>query len=250
MSPECAVIRGKLHFYERDHLQLTKCLCRGIELQLSARPEEVVRQILLYFLIYESGLFPGVIEVKAEYNNLDIAVFGLVSHDNFRPLQLPLVIVEVKREDEFRLLHESQLLGYMRDYRSHTGVLFNGSDILLYDKYSGEKLKPCPLASLADLGDKIRGLADRLCSQNEEDVTMFKQAESGDSDSFVQLVQRYGKYTNHTIAFRLKDHTDTIIGCCFKVQGRVVLYVPYGMYRQKPLSFQLGNFDRLVSLTY
>lgn len=70
MNPHYAEIRSKVCVYERDYLQYTKCLCRGIELVVSGRPEELVRQVLLYFLLRESGLLPDTIAVRTEHYNL------------------------------------------------------------------------------------------------------------------------------------------------------------------------------------
>src|SRR5688572_17620184 len=85
--------------YERGHLRYTRCLCRDTEVLLTGQPEELVRQALLYHLIRRSGLYPGTIDLRAEFNDLDIAVLKPPSDERFRPVPRPLVIVEVKRTE-------------------------------------------------------------------------------------------------------------------------------------------------------
>ena len=130
MSPSCAEILGKLCIYKRNYSEYTKCLSRGIEVLVSGKPEERVRQVLLYFLLRESRLFPDTIDVKTEYNNLDVVVYRRPTEEFFRPLQEPLVIIEVKREEVNLLDYENQLFEYMKEQRGNTGVLFNCNEII------------------------------------------------------------------------------------------------------------------------
>jgi hypothetical protein len=249
MDPYCSETRDKLHLYEQDYLQYTRCLCRGIELQLSARPEEIVRQVLLYFLIQESDLVPNLIELKVEHNNLDVAIFTRVMDSDFQPFRPPLVIVEVKREEEDLSNHEDQLLGYMKENRGRTGVLFNGNAILIYEKCDEERPRPIHLGSLWELRDRLQQLADPLTNQNEQDSQVFQMAKGGDAASFVRLVEKYGKYSTHVIVFTLKGSPDPIPGCFFQVKEQVVYYDVYAKFRRKRSSFSLPEFDKLLSLT-
>ena len=249
MDPHCSQIRDKLHLYKRDYLQYTRCLCRGIELQLLARPEEIVRQMLLYFLIQESGLVPDAIELKVEHNNLDVAIFTPVMDDDFQPFRPPLLIVEVKREEEDLSNHEDQLLGYMKENRGRTGALFNGNAILLYEKCGEDRPRPIRLGSLWEFRDRLQQLADPLRNQNEQDLQMFQMAKDGDAASFVRLVEKHGKYLTHVVTFTLKGSPDPIPGCFFQVKEQVVYYDVYAKFRRKRSSFPLHEFDRLLSLT-
>ena len=98
MSASYAELLGKLHFYKRDYASYTRCLSRGIELLVSGRPEEVVRQALLYYLIHGSGLYPGRVDISVEQDNLDIALYRRPEEESFFPCWPPVVIIEVKRE--------------------------------------------------------------------------------------------------------------------------------------------------------
>jgi hypothetical protein len=188
------------------------------------------------------------VDVKAEHNNLDVPIFTHATDDDFRPFQPPLVIVEVKREEEDLLYHEDQLLGYMKENRVRTGVLFNGNGILFYEKHNEEEPRPAPLTSLWDLRDRIRQFADQMGSHDAQDSQTFQMAKSGDAASFVSLVEKYGKYATHAVTFTLKGSPDPIAGCFFRIKGRVVYYDLYATYRRKPSSFSLDEFDKLLSL--
>ena len=55
-------IETKLNIYTKKyHEEYIKCLIRGIEIPIKVRPEELVRQLFLDFMIHESGLFPDLI---------------------------------------------------------------------------------------------------------------------------------------------------------------------------------------------
>jgi hypothetical protein len=68
-------VQKKLDIYTKKNNQAyIKCLIRGIEIPINGRPEELVRQIFIHFLIKESGLFPNRINIKVEANNHDIEI--------------------------------------------------------------------------------------------------------------------------------------------------------------------------------
>lgn len=247
MSPSCAEILGRLSIYKRNYSEYTKCLSRDIEVLVSGRPEELVRQVLLYFLLCESRLFPDTIDVKTEYNNLDIVVYRRPTEEFFRPLQKPLAIIEVKREEANLLDYENQLFEYMKEQRGNTGVLFNGNEIIAYEKRSDGDFVKWSLNSLSDLGD----LLQRLSSRKDPDIWHFQQARDGDIDSFIYLAQKYGKYTLHQFTFTLKDHPTPINGCCFRFQEQRVCYDIYGKYSlKKNFWFNRSEFDCLISIIY
>ena len=246
MTPHCTEIRSKLCIYERDYLQYTKCLCREIELVVSGEPEELVRQVLLYFLLRESGLFPDSIEIRAEHRNLDVAIYKFQSAEEFRPLQPPLVIVEVKREEANLLEHEGQLFEYMKEHRTRTGVLFNGNEIVAYEKGQDTPAK-CSLDSLNELRDLVQCQATR----DEVDFCAFQRAQDGDIDSFIYLACKYGKYTLHQFTFTLKNSLTPVSGCCFRLHDQLVYYDVYGKYApKKSFYFSRSDFGRLLSLIY
>lgn len=214
---------------------------------LTGRPEEVVRQVLLYFLMRESGLYPDTIDVKTEYNNLDVAVYKPSREEQFRPLQAPLVIVEVKREEANLPDHEDQLFRYMKEHRTSTGVLFNGNEIIAYETRSEGTPEKRRLESLSELRDLLL----RLACRDEVDLRAFQQARDGDVDSFSYLAGKYGKYTLHKFTFTLKNSPTPITGCCFRLQEQRVYYDIYGKYApKKKFGFDQCEFDRLLSVIY
>jgi hypothetical protein len=228
MIQSCAEILGKLCIYERDYLRYTKCLSRGIEVQLSARPEELVRQVLLYFLLKESGLYPTTIDVRTEHNNLDVALY--------KPY-----VEEANLPD-----HEYQLLGYLKERRTTHGVLFNANGIVHCEKIPDGGLCKRSFHSLTELSDLLR----RLASQADPDVSAFQRAGEGDVDSFIYLVEKYGKHAVHRITFTLKNRPDAITGCFFSVDGQHIQYDLYGKYAKKKFAFDRGEFERLHSVIY
>jgi hypothetical protein len=247
MQPLYAEIHSKLDIYERNYRQYTKCLCRGIELPLSGRPEEVVRQVLLYFLMRECGLFPDTIDVKAEDKNLDIAIFKSSMEEDFRPLQAPLAIIEVKREETYLPSHEDQLFRYMKEQRTSLGVLSNGTEIIVYEKGIEGVPEKCCLESLGELCD----LLQRVACREDVDFSTFQRASDGDVDSFIYLMGKYGKYMLHKFMFTLKDVPSPITGCCFRLQEQRIYYNVYGKYAaKKKFSFDLCEFERLLSVIY
>jgi hypothetical protein len=246
MIQSCAEILGKLCIYERDYLRYTKCLSRGIEVQLSARPEELVRQVLLYFLLKESGLYPTTVDVRTEHNNLDVALYKPYVEEQLHPHQSPLAIIEVKREEAILADHEDQLEGYLKERRTTHGVLFNANAIVHCEKKPDGGLCKLSLQSLTELGDLLRSLV----LQTDLDLSTFHRAREGDVGGFVYLVEKYGKYAVHRITFSLKNRPEPITGCFFSVDGQRIQYDVYGKYTKKKFAFDRGEFDRLHSVIY
>ena len=240
-------IRSKLCIYERDYRWYTKCLCRGIELHISGKPEEVVRQVLLYFLIRESGLFPDTIDIKAEDDYLDIAIYNPLVEEDFRPFQAPLAIIEVKREEACLPEHEDQLFRYMKEQQTSVGVLSNGNEIIVYEKGSEGILEKRYLESLCELQDLLKHISRR----DKVDFSEFQSARGGDVASFISLVEKYGKHTLNNITFTLKDMTIPITGYCFRLQEQRIYYDVCGQYYpKKRFSFDRCEFERLLSVIY
>jgi hypothetical protein len=214
---------------------------------VSGKPEELVRQVLLYYLLRESGLFPDRIDVRTEQNNLDVAVYKPSTEESFRPWRAPVAIIEVKREEANLPDHENQLFGYMKERRTNTGVLFNGNNIIAYEKGAEGSPTKRGLESLTELGDWLY----RLTCRNDADTSAFQQARDGDTDSFIYLAEKYGKYTLHKFTFTLKNSPTPITGCCFRLQDQRVYYDLYGKYiAKRSFSFDRSEFDRLLSVIY
>ncbi len=237
----------KLKIYTKEYQQeYTKCLMRGIEIPIQGRPEEVVRQIFLYFMIKESNLFPDIINIKVEVNNHDIEICKKSKNDNFKPYQSPLMIVELKREDINLKNYYDQIQRYMKKASCPLGILYNFHEIIAFFR-KGEQFAVKDINNLKDI--------ESLILQNnhhiDHDVLTFEKAEKGNFESFKYLVGKYGKYTTNRIVFQLKQSKAKIAGYFFNIQGNTVYYqLSGGKYAQKPQSLDYQDFERLISITY
>ena len=176
MDQFCQQILEKLNIYERNYTLYTKCLHREIEILISNKPEEKIRQIFLYFLINQSGLFPSLINLRVEYNNLDIAIYKNFELEDFRLFQPPTAIIEVKREEENLLDHVNQLTRYLEEQRSYIGVLFNGSNLILFKRSSEEStFHRNYLTSIKDLPIILQ----EALNKPDKDLLKFQGKESG-----------------------------------------------------------------------
>ena len=248
MDQFCQQILEKLNIYERNYTLYTKCLHREIEILISNKPEEKIRQIFLYFLINQSGLFPSLINLRVEYNNLDIAIYKNFELEDFRLFQPPTAIIEVKREEENLLDHVNQLTRYLEEQRSYLGILFNGSNLILFKRSSEESIfHRSYLTSMQDLSIILQEALNNL----DNDLLKFQEAKNGDINSFVYLITKYGKYTQHKISFLINDSCEVILGCCFSCDQDYIYYDFYGKYsRKKRFSFKHHSFDSLISIIY
>jgi hypothetical protein len=248
MDQFCQEILEKLNIYERNYTLYTKCLCREIEIFISNEPEEKIRQIFLYFLINQSGLFPELISLRVEYSNLDVAIYRNFEFEDFRPFQPPTAIIELKREEEKLLDYVDQLTRYLNEQRSCMGVLFNGSNLIVFERSDEESnFSRSYLDSIKDFPIILRGALNKP----NNDFLKFQEARNGDINSFVYLIKKYGKYTQHKISFLLKNSCEVVLGCCFSCDKDYIYYDLYGKYsRKKRFSFNYHSFDRLISIIY
>lgn len=246
MNAECELLCTRLQFYERDGMQYARCLCRGTEVVISGRPEEIVRQTLLHYLICESGLIPNEVELAVERHNVDIAVLKLYSSDCFRPLRHPLLVIEVKRDGFDLPQAREQLARYMRERKTEVGVLFNGSGLLVCDTSLESAGTFISHESLDVLKVKI---VELLARENSE-LEVFHAACGGDVASFVKIVDRYAKHTLHKITFALASSGEPITGCCFTSNGTHIMYNIYGRYSKRRFDFRRSEFGRLISVVY
>lgn len=246
MGQLCEELFKKLKIYEKNYLEYTKCLIRQKEFILLGKPEEKVRQVLLYFLVHESGLFPNVIDLKVEYKYLDVAVYRAIKNPDFKPLQPPLMIIEVKREEENLLNHETQIIGYLREFRSEMGLLFNCNQIIGYIKEDSNFTRNY-LRCITDIPPLILQSFNRV----ESDISAFEKAKKGSLDSFNYLVSKYGERATNKISFKLKSMSLPIVGCFFSFNDNKVYYDIYGKYSQKQkLFFEYQDFESLIYISY
>ncbi|MEH2262543.1 type I restriction enzyme HsdR N-terminal domain-containing protein [Nostoc sp.] len=238
-------ISRKLNIYKIDYAEYTKCLIRRREIVLDGRPEEKIRQLFLYFLVNESGLFPNKIDIRVESDNHDIELYKTAENEYFKPYLPPLMIVEVKREEKNLRNHEKQIQRYLKQSCSEIGILYNYHQIIAYLKKDGVFISN-GLNNFEDITALILQSSNKLDKNKLE----FEKAVNGSFDSFVYLVNKYGKYKLNRIVFRLKGEQLPIVGSFFKFQDNKLYYNIYVQDVQKQKSCDFQEFEKLVSITY
>jgi hypothetical protein len=239
-------IGTKLNIYTKKyHEEYIKCLIRGIEIPIKVRPEELVRQLFLDFMINESGLFPDLINIKVEVNNHDVEIYKKPEYDNFQPYQSPLMIIEVKREDANLDNHYNQIERYLKKAGCNMGILYNYHKIVAFIK-KNDFLEINNLNHLRDINSLILNNNNNIYN----DSLTFEKAQNGDFQSFVYLINKYGEYTTNRIIFKLKNEVSSIAGYFFKVKNNTVFYKVCGKYDKKQPSFDYQDFEKLISITY
>jgi len=240
-----AEIHQKLDIYKKSGQKYTKCLVRGIEIPIIQRPEELVRQIFLHFLINESGLLPNQTNIKVEVNHHDIEIYQKQQDNNFQPYQNPLMIVEVKREDMNLQNHYAQIQKYLKQSGCDMGILYNYHEIIGFTRQNHR----WEIHKLHGLRDIERLILPTTNSANNW-LSKFKKAENGNFDSFLALIKKYGKYTTHRVVFQLKHQPSEIEGYLFNIEENKIYYKICGQYEQKPKSFNHQDFEKLISIMY
>ncbi|MEH2227803.1 type I restriction enzyme HsdR N-terminal domain-containing protein [Nostoc sp.] len=238
-------ISRKLNIYKIDYAEYTKCLIRRREIVLDGRPEEKIRQLFLYFLVNESGLFPNTIDIRVESDNHDIELYKTAENEYFKPYLPPLMIVEVKREEENLRNHEKQIERYLKQSCSEIGILYNYHQITAYIKKDGVFM----INTLNNLED-ITPLIFQSSNKLDKNLLEFEKAVNGSFDSFVYLVNKYGKYKLNRIVFRLKGEQLPIVGSFFKFQENKLYYNIYVQDVKKEQSCDFQDFEKLVSIIY
>ncbi|HYW18565.1 MAG TPA: type I restriction enzyme HsdR N-terminal domain-containing protein [Nodularia sp. (in: cyanobacteria)] len=239
-------MQQKLDIYSKKYnQQYTKCLFRGIEIPLDGRPEELVRQLFLHFIIKESGLFPDLINIKVESNNHDIEIYKKHQNSNFTPHQTPLVIVEVKREEVNLQNYYNQIQRYLTKAGCHLGILYNYHDIIAFVRKNDE-FEINYLESLKDIEELIIPKDNRVA----HGLLEFEKAQNGNFDSFIYLIDKYGKYTTNTVTFKIKSEQSEIEGYLFDVRENKIYYKMCGKYSKKSQSFDVQDFEKLIAIRY
>ncbi len=164
--------------------ELINCLIRKKPVPLL--PEELVRQAFLHLLTKNLNIDKDIFALKVEHKNIDIAIFQKSFTKNFDPYRNPLLIMELKKKSSCLFKPESikQLKKYMEQNSCENGILLNCEEILHFSNKKGFKNEKI------SLGD-IKGL---LVAKNEnEDIKRFYNAKKGCVESFLFLVEKYGK---------------------------------------------------------
>lgn len=239
-------IHQKLDIYTKKYnQQYIKCLIRKIEIPINGRPEELVRQIFLKFLIKESGFFPYKINIKVEANNHDIEIYRKQTNDNFKPHQTPLIIVEVKQEHVNLQNYYDQIQRYLTKAGCDMGILYNYHDILSFTRQNNN-FKITYLKNLIDIQELILPKINSV----DNGLVEFEKAQRGNFESFTYLINKYGKYTTNKVVFKIKQNLCEIEGYLFNLQGNKVYYDLCGKYSKKQQSFDYQDFEKLISITY
>ncbi|MFN6562919.1 MAG: type I restriction enzyme HsdR N-terminal domain-containing protein [Nostoc sp. ChiSLP01] len=239
-------IQQKLDIYIKKYdQQYTKCLIRGIEIPINGRPEELVRQRFIYFIIKESRLLSDKITIKVEANNHDIEIYKKQKNENFKPHQNPLMIVEVKREDVNLQNHYNQIERYLINSDCNIGILYNYHEIISFIKKHNQ-FQRCYFNNLTD----IEELLLQSTSSIDSDLLKFENAQNGNIESFIYLLKKYGEYTNHTIVFKIKNQLSAINGYLFAIQDNKIYYKMCGQYSKKQQFFDYQEFEKLISIIY
>jgi len=240
-------VQKKLDIYTKgnNHKKYIKCLIRRKEILINGRPEELVRQIFIHFIIKESGLFPDKINMNIEVNNHDIEIHEKQKRIEFQPYKPPLIIVEMKREDADLEKYHDQIKGYMTRSCCNIGILYNFNQIIVFNRKDNQ-FESKKLNSLFDIRSIV--LESEIDVQN--DVLEFEKAQNGDFDNFAYLVNKYGKYKTNTVIFKLTKQQEEIRGSFFRIQGSKVYYDICGKYSKKQESFDVQDFERLISIKH
>ncbi|WP_445638042.1 Type I restriction enzyme R protein N-terminal domain-containing protein [Nostoc sp. DSM 114161] len=239
-------IEQKLDIYiKKYNQQYTKCLIRGIEIPINGRPEELVRQRFIYFLINESRLLSDKITIKVEANNHDIEIYKKQKNENFKPHQNPLMIVEVKREDVNLQNHYNQIQRYLTNSGCNIGILYNYHEIISFIKKDNQ----FQIYYLNNLTE-IEELLLQSISSIDCDLLEFENAQNGNIENFIYLIKKYGEYTNHTIVFKLKNQLSAIDGYLFAIGDNKIYYKMCGQYSKKQQFFDYQEFEKLISIIY
>ncbi|MHC5770312.1 MAG: type I restriction enzyme HsdR N-terminal domain-containing protein [Nostoc sp.] len=241
-----AEMQKKLNIYVKKYnQQYTKCLIRAIEIPINGRPEELVRQMFIHFLIKESELLANKIHIKVEANNHDIEIYKKQKNDNFKPHQTPLIIVEVKREDALLQNHYNQIQRYLTKADCNIGILYNYQEIITFIRKNNH-FEINYLKSLKDIQELIL----QNNNSNDDGLLLFEKAQNGNFDSFAALISKYGKYTTNKVVFKVKHQQSEIEGYLFNIQENKVYYKICGQYSKKQQSFDYQDFEKLISITY
>ncbi|MBD2486817.1 type I restriction enzyme HsdR N-terminal domain-containing protein [Aulosira sp. FACHB-615] len=239
-------IQEKLDIYFKKYRQrYTKCLIRGIEISVDGRPEEFVRQIFIHFLINQSELLTGKINIKVESNNHDIEIYKSPRNNNFRPHQNPVMIVEVKREEVNLQNHYSQIQRYLTKAGCDIGILYNYHEIIGISRKNND-FEFNYLNSLQE----IQKLILHKINQIDDGLLELGEAQNGNFKSFTYLINKYGRYTTNTVTFKLKNQPTEVEGYLFSIQNNKVYYKICGQYSKKQLSFDSQDFEKLISIIY
>ncbi len=221
--------------YDFEGSKYIDCVIRKQRILLF--PEEKVRQAILLFLINYTEITPDNYVFKVEYNNLDIAIYHKPKVLEFQPIRRPLLIIEVKRKNEDILKHVPQLLNYLDLNSCNDGILANCQQLYLYSKNYKYKKKQFNLTMLNGYFASC---------QSDGNVKYFELAQCGDVDSFVLLVNKYGR--TNKIRFLCSDYKIPIDTHLVSQISNYIIFDFCGRYQKKQTKILKNSFVKLISI--
>jgi len=184
----------EIYEYSVDNVIYTDCIIRKRKVVLY--PEEQVRQALILYMLRFTSINTDNYIIKVEYKNLDIVIYQKYKIKEFQPALNPILIIELKSQHVDILSFEYQLINYLNLNSCDNGILANCKQMYLYSKVNNFIKKPITLYEL-----------DGFLPQNnniDKDIDIFESARNGDIDSFLKLVEKYGK--SNTITFQCSTY--------------------------------------------
>lgn len=221
--------------------------------QLSAKPEEFVRQSLLKFLTTQcQDLYPHKIDIKVEYQSMDIAVYPAPLPNRFHPSLPPVLIIETKSREVQPLdteNNERQLADYLNLQQCETGILANCNSIFCYCK-SGNKYHKKELNDLLELKQLIKNKIKLVTEVLLKDQEYFYRARAGCYVSFIKLAQKYGFNANSKLTFVYENDgtPERVTGFLFKFDVNQVSFRLQGMYTERRRKFTKNEFRELIAI--
>ena len=166
------------------------------------RPEELVRQALVWFLVEGAAsalAWANQLRFAVEKSSLDVSAFHEAprTESRFAP-HMPVVIFETKRierDSDDDVATDEQLQGYMVRERCREGFIFNGRQaawLSLAGEFTAPAWTKTVIADLPDAEARIAQAAGTVAARVAECEAVFKRAANGDFASLRALVAEFG----------------------------------------------------------
>ncbi len=166
------------------------------------RPEELVRQALVWFLVEGAAsalAWANQLRFAVEKSSLDVSAFHEAprTESRFAP-HMPVVIFETKRierDSDDDVATDEQLQGYMVRERCREGFIFNGRQaawLSLAGEFTAPAWTKTVIADLSDAEARIAQAAGTVAARVAECEAVFKRAANGDFASLRALVAEFG----------------------------------------------------------
>ena len=236
MIIECFDRKIEIEEYSVEGTIYTNCLVRNKEVILF--PEEKIRQAFLLYLFSSISSYRKDFIIKCEYKTLDIAIYRKNGNEQFQPFNSPILIVELKRKSAYLINHENQLLNYLDIHFCDTGILCNCKDMYICSKENNFKRRKTNILAVTQL---LRNKESAL------DLKLFESATKGDLDSFLELIQKYGR--SNKFRFVCSGFNTPIEAFMLSLSSNYIIFDFCGLRsRNKQPRTDKRNFIRLISI--